>query len=126
NLEATARRERYSWLGQLAQDEGAAWIATGHSADDQAETVLFRLLRGSGVAGLSGMSESRPLAENVLLIRPLLTTRRQALLDYLRAEHLDYRFDCSNRDLRFTRLRLRDELLPLLLEYYSSGIRGPL
>jgi tRNA(Ile)-lysidine synthase len=62
NLEATARRLRYSWLARVARDEGAAWVAAGHSADDQAETVLFRMLRGSGLQGLSGMADRRVLA----------------------------------------------------------------
>src|SRR4029077_4753551 len=72
NLESVARRERYRWLTHLAKDEGAAWIAAGHSADDQAETVLFRLLRGSGVLGLGGMTECRLLEDELRLVRPLL------------------------------------------------------
>jgi tRNA(Ile)-lysidine synthase len=122
NLESTARRERYGWLTQLARAEGAAWIATGHSADDQAETVLFRLLRGSGVLGLGGMSERRPLDAGVCLFRPLLTTRRQALLDYLQARQIPYRIDSSNRDPRFTRNRLRLELLPMLEANFNPAV----
>ena len=60
NLESIARRERYRWFLQLARAENAAWIATGHTTDDQAETVLFRLLRGSGVLGLGGVPEGLP------------------------------------------------------------------
>jgi tRNA(Ile)-lysidine synthase len=122
NLESIARRERYGWLTQLARAEGAAWIATGHSADDQAETVLFRLLRGSGVLGLGGMSERRPLDGGVLLIRPLLTARRQALLDYLHERQIPYRVDSSNRELRFTRNRLRLELLPMLEANFNPAV----
>lgn len=122
NLESVARRERYRWLTELAQAESAAWIATGHSADDQAETVLFRLLRGSGVLGLAGMVECRMLDAGVRLLRPLLSVRRQALLDYLHINYIPYRVDSSNRDLRFTRNRLRRELLPLLQEQYNPGV----
>jgi tRNA(Ile)-lysidine synthase len=122
NLESTARRERYSWLTQVANEESAAWVATGHTADDQAETVLFRLLRGSGVLGLGGMTECRPLDGNVKLLRPLLSVRRQAVIDYLGEKQIAYRVDSSNRDLRFTRNRLRLELLPLLQEHYNPGI----
>jgi tRNA(Ile)-lysidine synthase len=122
NLEGIARRERYRWLTQLAKDEGAAWIATGHSADDQAETVLFRLLRGSGVLGLGGMAECRSLDGELRLVRPLLSVRRQALLDYLREQQVAYRVDASNHDLRFTRNRLRLELLPQLQEDYNPAI----
>jgi tRNA(Ile)-lysidine synthase len=122
NLEGTARRERYAWLSRLAHDEGAAWIATGHSADDQAETVLFRLLRGSGVLGLGGMSERRLLGPGVSLIRPLLTVRRQALLDHLSEKQIAFRRDSSNRDPRFTRNRLRLELLPMLEADFNPGV----
>ena len=121
NLEATARHERYGWLTRVAVEEKAAWIATGHTADDQAETVLFRLLRGSGVVGLGGMCERRPLGDAIWLIRPLLFTRRQTLYDYLRDRQIPYRVDSSNRDLRFARNRLRLELLPMLEEHYNPA-----
>lgn len=121
NLESIARRERYGWLAQLARAGGAAWIATGHTADDQAETVLFRLLRGSGVVGLGGMSERRPLGNALWLIRPLLSVRRQALHDYLRDGKIPYRIDSSNRDRRFSRNRLRLELMPMLEEHYNAA-----
>ena len=67
NLEATARRLRYEWLMRVAQEEGAGWLATGHNADDQAETVLFRLLRGTGLQGLAGMpAQAHPVSGNRL------------------------------------------------------------
>jgi tRNA(Ile)-lysidine synthase len=122
NLEAVARRERYRWLAELAKEEGASWIATGHTADDQAETVLFRLLRGSGVLGLGGMTECRALDSGVPLLRPLLSIRRSALLEYLHNKQIAYRIDSSNRDLRFTRNRLRHNLLPLVERDYNPGI----
>ncbi len=122
NLEAMARRERYRWFTQLAHEKQAAWIATGHSADDQAETVLFRLLRGSGVLGLGGIPECRPLDDRLTLVRPLLTLRRAALLDYLQDKQIPYRVDSSNRDLRFTRNRLRLELLPQLQRDFNPAI----
>jgi tRNA(Ile)-lysidine synthase len=122
NLEAVARRERYRWFTELAAAEGANWIATGHTADDQAETVLFRLLRGSGVLGLGGMSECRILESGVPLLRPLLSLRRSAMLDYLHDKQIAYRIDSSNRDLRFARNRLRHELLPLLERDFNPGI----
>ena len=122
NLEGIARRERYRWFAQLAHEHQAAWIATGHTADDQAETVLFRLLRGSGVLGLGGMAECRALDDRIALVRPLLTVRRQALLDFLHAGNVPYRLDSSNRDLRFTRNRLRLELLPRLQADFNPAI----
>ncbi len=122
NLEEVARRERYRWLAQVARDEQATWVATGHNADDQAETVLFRLLRGSGVLGLGAMSECRMLDAGVSLMRPLLGTGRQQILEYLLDKQITYRVDSSNRDLGFTRNRLRLELLPLLKSNYNPAI----
>ncbi|MBI1831820.1 MAG: tRNA lysidine(34) synthetase TilS [Planctomycetes bacterium] len=122
NLESVARRERYRWFTELARTENAAWIAAGHTADDQAETVLFRLLRGSGVLGLGGMPECRTLGGPVCLVRPLLSVRRQVLVDYLQERRLAYRIDSSNTDRRFTRNRLRLDLLPLLEEQYNPAI----
>jgi tRNA(Ile)-lysidine synthase len=121
NLEGIARRERYAWLEQIARETGASWIATGHTADDQAETVLFRLLRGSGVLGLRGIAEIRPL-DGVKLVRPLLALRRQAIHDYLQERKLAFRVDSSNLDLTFTRNRLRLELLPHLEQNHNPAI----
>ncbi len=119
NLEAAARRVRYQWLAEVARAEGAAFVLTGHTADDQAETVLFRLLRGTGLAGLAGIAARRPLAPGVELLRPLLGVRRYEILDYLKGLGQDYRTDASNADRRFTRSRIRHELLPYLAEHYN-------
>ncbi|HMC64214.1 MAG TPA: tRNA lysidine(34) synthetase TilS [Gemmataceae bacterium] len=122
NLEDTARRLRYDWLARVAQETGARWVATGHTADDQAETVLHRLLRGTGLRGLRGIAERRPLMPGVELIRPLLRVSRQDVLDYLEGEGQAYRIDRSNADLSFTRNRIRQELLPFLAAKYSPAI----
>jgi tRNA(Ile)-lysidine synthase len=110
NLEATARRLRYDWLAGV----GAGWVATGHTADDQAETVLHRIIRGTGVQGLRGIAPSRELVPGVRLVRPLLDVTRADVLDYLTDLGQPYRDDSSNADRRFTRNRIRHELLPLL------------
>jgi tRNA(Ile)-lysidine synthase len=117
NLESTARRLRYTWLAQAARQAGASWVATGHTADDQAETVLHRLIRGAGIQGLRGIAGARALAEGVMLIRPLLRVSRAEVLAYLESLGQSYRIDSSNSDLRFTRNRIRHELLPLLRNY---------
>jgi tRNA(Ile)-lysidine synthase len=126
NLEATARRIRYEFFWEVATLFGAGWIATAHTADDQAETVLHRLLRGTGLQGLRGIVAHRPLPipaalsphpsakAPLSLIRPLLTVTRAEILDYLRELHQPYREDTSNADPRFTRNRIRHELLPLM------------
>lgn len=118
NLEATARHLRYQWLNELATELGAAWIATGHTANDQAETVLHRVLRGTGLQGLRGIATSKPSPPvgtgGALIVRPLLQMSRDGILLYLQKLNQPYRTDTSNSDPRFTRNRIRAEVLPLL------------
>jgi tRNA(Ile)-lysidine synthase len=122
NLEAIARRLRYEWLEQVANQACLAFVATGHTADDQAETVLFRLLRGTGLQGLSGIAPRRRLGTGVELIRPLLRVRRKEILGFLEAKHQDYCRDRMNLDRRYTRSRIRHELIPQLAEEYNPAI----
>jgi tRNA(Ile)-lysidine synthase len=122
NLEAAARRARYQWLVQVARETGSRWVATGHTADDQAETVLHRLLRGAGLKGLRGIAARRRVSEGVELVRPLLHVRREEVITYLEAEMQEARIDSSNTDRAFTRNRIRYELLPLLAERFNSQI----
>jgi tRNA(Ile)-lysidine synthase len=112
NTEAAARRLRYDWLAGL----GAEWVATGHTADDQAETVLHRLVRGTGLDGLQGIAAERAAGSNptVRLVRPLLALPRTDLLAYLAALDQPFRTDSSNADRGLTRNRIRHDLLPLL------------
>jgi len=123
NLEALARRERYNWLARVAEACGIRWIATGHTADDQAETVLFRMLRGTGLDGLRGIPEVRRLAPGVAVVRPMLSVTRQNVLDFLAGLGQEFRTDRSNADRRFTRNRIRHELLPLLAREYNPRVR---
>ncbi len=120
-IEATARRARYAVLEGIAGRVGARFVVTAHTADDQAETILHRVLRGTGIRGLSGMSRSRRLGPATLL-RPLLGTARAELAAYLRDLQQPFRTDASNRDVRFTRNRIRKELLPLLAAHYNPTI----
>src|SRR5207247_2143408 len=117
NLEATARRERYRFLAEVALEHGVTRVTTGHTANDQAETVLHRLLRGTGLQGLRGISPHRELVSGVQLVRPLLQTSRADLIAYLGERRQPFREDSSNADLSFTRNRIRHELLPLLKQY---------
>ena len=118
NVEQAARRARYEFLGRAARAFGAVAVVTAHTLDDQAETVLLALLRGSGADGLGGMSPTRRLdaAEPpVLLARPLLAWARRAdTEDYCRARGVEWRADAMNEDERFARVRVRRKLLPLL------------
>jgi tRNA(Ile)-lysidine synthase len=122
SLETAARKARYNWLAEVAAETGAAWVATGHTADDQAETVLHRLLRGTGLRGLAGIPARRPLRPGVEVVRPLLRVRRGQVLAFLQALGQDWRLDRSNADLTHTRNRLRHELLPHLVQYNPAVV----
>jgi tRNA(Ile)-lysidine synthase len=108
--EEAARRVRRAFLLECRRRAGADVVATGHTLDDQAETVLMRLVRGAGPAALAGMSASGPGP----FVRPLLGIERAELRGYLDRRGLDYREDPSNRDLRFDRNRARRLALPAL------------
>lgn len=122
NLESVAREVRYDWLAGIARRESVRWVVTGHTADDQAETVLHRLLRGTGLRGLRGIAARRLLNGDVELVRPLLTVTKAGVLAYLESEGQAFRQDASNQDLRFTRNRIRHELLPHLAGHYNPAI----
>jgi tRNA(Ile)-lysidine synthase len=116
SIEASARNARYHFLREVAQTNGATHIALGHTLDDQAETILMHFIRGSSIDGLTGMRTS-----SGDLIRPMLGLRRKDTESYCQDLHLEPRQDYTNKDLSYTRNRVRLELLPLL-ETYSAGI----
>ncbi len=121
-LEAAARTVRLQALRTIAEQIGARYVVLAHTADDQAETILHRMLRGTGLAGLAGMRRARPLGPSCALIRPLLSFRRQQLRDYLQAIGQPFREDASNADTKFTRNRLRHDLLPKLAADYNPQV----
>jgi tRNA(Ile)-lysidine synthase len=111
-LEEWGRIERYKFFSQIRETGGFDYIATGHTADDQAETVLLRLIRGCGLKGLSAIMPKR----NDGIIRPMLTISRSRLRDFLAQRKIDFREDSSNKDLRFKRNWVRHELLARMVE----------
>lgn len=117
NLEQGARRARRSFFQGLIRDGVCDRVALGHTRDDQAETVLFRVLRGSGLTGLAGI---HPVSDG--LIRPLIGVRRSEVEEYLRARNVKWREDVSNRETRFARNRIRHELMPQLARDWNPGI----
>jgi tRNA(Ile)-lysidine synthase len=121
-FEAAARTARYDFLRETAERLGARFVATGHTADDQVETVLHRVLRGTGLGGLSGIAQVRPLSPSIALVRPLLTVKRREIIEYLAAIGQDYRTDASNQNSCWTRNRLRQELLPELRSQYNPKV----
>jgi len=122
NLEEMARTARYRWLAEVAREVGARWIATGHTADDQAETILHNVLRGSGIRGLGGMPEARELEPGILLVRPLLNVRRSEIVAFLAERKLVARHDVTNEDTQRTRSRLRHETLPALSRDFNPAL----
>jgi tRNA(Ile)-lysidine synthase len=125
-IEETAREMRYKSLLAMAKRRRCAAIVTAHHAQDQAETVLFNFLRGAGSAGLAGISPARRLgAQGPLLLRPFLSISRETLRASLRAERQLFREDPTNRDIAFTRNRIRHETLPTLSRDFP-GLSGRL
>ncbi|NOZ19527.1 MAG: tRNA lysidine(34) synthetase TilS [Planctomycetes bacterium] len=126
SIEEAAREARYAYLEQVCLSVNATRLALGHTADDNAETVLHRFLRGTGVAGLAGIPAKRRLAERsqVMIIRPLIRTWRADVLAFLRKHRQRYRVDSSNTSSAYLRNRLRNELIPLLESEYNSDLRS--
>jgi len=120
-IEAAARRCRYRFLQEAAGRFGARFVVTAHTADDQTETILHRIIRGTGIRGLGGMARVRTLG-HASLVRPLLGVRRAELIAYLDDLAQTHRHDSSNADRRFTRNRIRLELLPRLRERFNPEI----
>lgn len=110
-IEAAARRLRLGFFSDAAAEVGGRHVVVAHTADDQAETILHRILRGTGVAGLAGMSPARELAPGVSLLRPLLGVRRAAARAFLAAVGEPWREDPTNADRRHARNLLRHDVL---------------
>src|SRR5690348_690295 len=117
NLEDAARRLRYKFFQDALKEHGITCVATAHTSDDQAETVLARIIRGTGLAGLAAI---HPVRGNI--IRPLLDVRRAELREYLNSIHQNWREDSSNADTHRLRARLRGGLLPQLERDFSPSI----
>lgn len=117
NLEDAARRARYAFFERLVKEGQVDTVAVAHTADDQAETVLAHILRGTGIAGMGGI---HPVAGHV--IRPLLAVRREELRAYLKSRRQSWREDATNLDMTRTRARIRKKLLPLLEKQFQAGV----
>lgn len=111
-LEGRARRLRYAFLADVAREVGARRVLVAHTADDQAETILHRALRGTGVAGLAGMPRARALGDGIALVRPLLGVSRTTLRAFVVGAGATWCEDASNADVSRSRNLLRHEVLP--------------
>ncbi len=127
SVELAAREARYRFLARAAEAHDARLVALAHHADDQAETVLLRLIRGTGLHGLRGMQmhDVLPTAPHLIAVRPLLRISRAEIEQYCREQKLQPRHDATNDALHHTRNRIRHELLPFL-ERYNPNIRTTL
>lgn len=126
SLEEGARDIRYELLVEAATRRHCDAVAVGHTADDQVETVLHHIVRGTGVSGLAGMPAERRLAGSIRLIRPLLHATRGEILRYLKDRQQPYRTDATNADATLTRNRLRLHLLPLLRNEFNPRVDAAL
>ena len=123
SLEAAGRKLRYEWLVQLAEEQRLDSVATAHTLDDQAETVLLKFLRGAGTRGLAGIYPSVEAQNNVRIVRLLLSVTRDQVEIYLSSLGQSWREDETNLDHRHARNRVRHELLPLLEREYNPNLR---
>src|SRR5271166_1169732 len=125
SLEAAGRELRYAWFAQLADEQRFNSVATAHTLDDQAETVLLKFLRGAGTRGLAGIYPQMLYSpcRKTRIVRPLLSVTRDEVETYLTSLSQPWREDESNLDQRFARNRARHELLPLLEREYNPNIR---
>src|SRR5258708_7014387 len=127
NLEQAARRARYKFLARVAKEKRALVVLTAHTMDDQAETVVLNLLRGSGMDGLSGMDPARRLGwgSEIILARPLLGwARRTDTENYCRSLAVEFLTDEMNTDEKFTRVRVRRQLLPQMESFNPKIVEG--
>lgn len=124
--EELARSERYAFLQQTAERIGARYLALAHNANDQAETILHRIIRGTALRGLAGIPARRTLGAAVTICRPMLEASRETVLAYLHDIGQPFRLDASNTDTSYTRNRIRHELLPLLETEYNPAVASAL
>ena len=123
SLEEAARIARYEFLQTTAKQHGTPLVVTAHHAADQAETVLHNILRGTGLRGLRGIPERRRLSDTVELIRPMLTIQDEAISSFVQQHNIVFAADATNHDNKFTRNRIRHELLPLLAKDFNPGVQ---
>jgi len=128
STEEVARQLRYEFLERVALKTDAVGIAVAHHADDDAETILHRICRGTGMRGLAGMRQTRAIqpGSRVLLIRPLLDHRRATIEQLCEQRGIEYRTDQTNRDTEFTRGRVRNVVLPMLREQLNPNVTDAL
>ena len=124
--EAEARAWRYAVLTEIATEQGCTHLVTGHTKSDRSETLLYNLLRGSGLDGLTAMAWSRPLNQQVQLVRPLMAISRQETGEFCRVLDLPVYRDSTNDQLQYRRNRIRLELMPYLTQHFNPQLEDAL
>ncbi len=120
NVEEKARTRRYEAIHSCMQNHGYAWAATGHTLDDQAETILYRIIRGTGIRGLAGIEFMRPDG----IIRPMLGMKRNHVAEYARLQKISHKNDRTNHDIRLARNYIRADIIPLLEKINPQAVRS--
>lgn len=124
--EGAARQWRYQALGKIAQTYQFQYVVTAHTQSDRAETVLYNLIRGTGVDGLQSLTWQRSLVAGVQLVRPLLEVTRRETGEFVEQHHLPVWLDAYNQDLRYARNRIRQEVLPYLKTHFNPRVETAL
>jgi len=119
SIQMAARDLRYEWFGKIRQENGLDWIATAHHLDDQAETFLMNLIRGTGIAGLHGIP-----VKNGMIIRPLMFAFRRDIAEFAAQNKISFRTDHSNSEIKYLRNKIRHEVIPLLSTINPEFVHG--
>lgn len=123
SIEMAARELRYGWFTSLCREESFDALAVAHNANDNAETLILNLLRGSGTKGLRGMAAESISAEGMKILRPMLQTSRGEIIDWMSSRGYEWREDSSNRDNSYKRNLIRNEIFPLFAKINPSFVR---
>lgn len=126
SIETAARKLRADALMGIAKENGCKTVATAHHKDDNAETIVHRLLRGTGLRGLAGIQPTRTFKDEIRFVRPLLCASRTEIIEYCKANNLQWRYDHTNADISYTRNRIRHLLLPHLQRGCNGSLVGQL
>lgn len=122
SIELAARTLRYKFFERIAKEQSVPYILTAHTKDDTVETMLFNLIRGTGIKGITGIPKKRELDQNIIVYRPILPISREEISEYANERQLEWREDSSNTNLSFTRNKIRHKLLPLLKEEFNPSV----
>ena len=123
SIESAARRARYDFFSKLMLEHSIPILATAHNADDNLETVLFNLARGTGLSGLCGIPASRP-ADNGIVIRPILALEKKDIIAFCKEHNINYVTDSTNADNEYTRNKIRNQVIPILKEINSGIVKN--